>query len=84
MKYRDELGGQDCQTALGVAVWSWAVLLTLLGVAVGVTLLGVAVGVTLLGVAFGVTLLGVAVMVMLLCLVRPLFDGVAANIDVLC
>ncbi len=93
MKYRDELGGRDCQTGLGVAVWSWAALLTLLDVAVGVTLLGVAVGVTLLGLAVGVTLLGlavgvkllcVAVVVTLLCLVCPLFDAVAANIDVLC
>ena len=40
--------------------WSWAALMTLLGVAVGVRLLGVAVGVTLLGVAVRVTLLGVA------------------------
>jgi hypothetical protein len=46
--------------------WSWAALLTLLGVAVGVTLLGVAVVVMLLGVAVGVTLLGVAVGVTLL------------------
>ncbi len=93
MKYQNELGGPDCQTRLGVAVWSWAALLTLLGVAVGVTLLvvavgvtllSVAVGVTLLGVAVGVTLLGVAVMVTLLCLVHPLFDAVATNIDVLC
>jgi hypothetical protein len=46
--------------------WSWAALLTLLGVAVRVMLFGVAVGVTLLGVAVRVTLLGVAVGVMLL------------------
>ncbi len=59
VKYQDELGGPDCQTGLEVAVWSWAALLRLLGVAVGVTLLGVAVKVTLLGVAVGVTLLGV-------------------------
>ncbi len=92
MKYRDELGGPDCQTGLRVAVWSWAALLTLLGVAVGVTLLGVAVGLTLLGVtvgvmllgvAVGVTLLGVAVVVTLLCLVCPLFDAIAANINAL-